>query len=183
VAAQDLKAGDKVRQAGGGTGTVIALLTTQESQAMFNLDVAELDNYYVGEYGWLVHNANCPTRALIRQFEDAFGIDSVHGLRRHGAGTTLEQQLWRAKTGYTPDGIWLGATNSTRFFNNADLLDAYTTALNTRKGEPFIDVPFNRIIGEGYYEGGKIYGTTNTVRVIFNPDGGIVSGFPLLPKR
>ena len=23
---------------------------------MFNLDVAELDNYYVGEYGWLVHN-------------------------------------------------------------------------------------------------------------------------------
>jgi hypothetical protein len=56
VAAQDLKAGDKVRQASGGTGTAIALLTTQESQAMFNLDVAELDNYYVGEYGWLVHN-------------------------------------------------------------------------------------------------------------------------------
>ena len=25
---------------------------------MFNLDVAELDNYYVGEYGWLVHNCN-----------------------------------------------------------------------------------------------------------------------------
>jgi hypothetical protein len=23
---------------------------------MFNLDVAELDNYYVGEYDWLVHN-------------------------------------------------------------------------------------------------------------------------------
>ena len=25
---------------------------------MFNLDVLELGNYYVGEYGWLVHNAN-----------------------------------------------------------------------------------------------------------------------------
>jgi hypothetical protein len=64
VAAQDLKAGDKVRQASGGRGTVIALATTQESQAMFNLDVAELDNYYVGKYGWLVHNQsrnNCFT--------------------------------------------------------------------------------------------------------------------------
>ena len=30
---------------------------------MFNLDVAELDNYYVGEHGWLVHNTN-PFRCL-----------------------------------------------------------------------------------------------------------------------
>jgi hypothetical protein len=129
-----------------------------------------------------VHNANCPTKELIRQFEDNFGIDSVHGLRRHGAGTTLEQQLWRAKTGYTPDGIQGGISDATRFFDNADMLEAYSSAVKSyRPGQRFVDIPFDRIVGEGYYTGGRVYGTSNVVRVQFSIDGKIVSGYPLLP--
>jgi hypothetical protein len=89
VAAQDLKAGDKVRQASGGTGTVIALLTTQETQTMFNLDVAELDNYYVGEYGWLVHNADrCFT------FRGLTGQGAEQGLLRGELAELITEHAW-----------------------------------------------------------------------------------------
>jgi Pretoxin HINT domain len=182
VGAGDLKVGDKVRQADGTTGTVRIVKTEQKNQTMYNLDVANLDNFYVGEQGWLVHNGNCPTKALIRQFEDNFGIDSVYGLRRHGAGTTLDQQLWRAKTGYTPDGIQGSIRDATRFFDNADILEAYSSAVKSyRSGQQFVDIPFDRIVGEGYYAGGKVYGTSTVVRVQFSIDGKIVSGYPLLP--
>ena len=56
VGAGDLKVGDKVRQADGTTGTVRIVNTEQKVQTMYNLDVANLDNFYVGEQGWLVHN-------------------------------------------------------------------------------------------------------------------------------
>jgi hypothetical protein len=58
VGAGDLKVGDKVRQADGTTGTVRIVKTEQKVQTMYNLDVANLDNFYVGEQGWLVHNTN-----------------------------------------------------------------------------------------------------------------------------
>ncbi|WP_337979698.1 hypothetical protein [Providencia manganoxydans] len=38
----------------------------------------------------------------IQDFEAEHGSDNIHGLRRHGSGTTLEQQKYRSKTGYTP---------------------------------------------------------------------------------
>jgi hypothetical protein len=56
VGAGDLKVGDKVRQADGTTGTVRIVKTEQKTQTMYNLDIANLDNFYVGEQGWLVHN-------------------------------------------------------------------------------------------------------------------------------
>ncbi len=32
------------------------MMTLDETKSMYNLDVATLDNFYVGEQGWLVHN-------------------------------------------------------------------------------------------------------------------------------
>jgi hypothetical protein len=58
VGAGDLKVGDKVRQADGTTGTVRIVRTEQKIQTMYNLDVANLDNFFVGEQGWLLHNAD-----------------------------------------------------------------------------------------------------------------------------
>ena len=58
VGAGDLKVGDKVRQADGTTGIVRIVKAEQKIQTMYNLDVANLDNFYVGEQGWLVHNTN-----------------------------------------------------------------------------------------------------------------------------
>jgi hypothetical protein len=54
---------EKVRQADGTTGTVRIVKTEQKIQTMYNLDIANLDNFYVGEQGWLVHNGNCPNLA------------------------------------------------------------------------------------------------------------------------
>jgi hypothetical protein len=163
-------------------GTITATQRVEKEQVMYNLTVETANTFFVGESQWLVHNTNCPTKALIKQFENSFGIDSVHGLRRHGAGTTIEQQLWRAKTGYTPDGIQGSIRDATRFFDNDDLLEAYSLAVNSyRPGQPFVDIPFDRVVGEGYYAGGKVYGTSNVVRVQFNLEGKIVSGYPVLP--
>jgi hypothetical protein len=58
VGAGDLKVGDKVRQVDGTTGTVRIVKTEEKTLTMYNLDVANLDNFYVGEQGWLVHNTN-----------------------------------------------------------------------------------------------------------------------------
>ena len=62
-------------------------------------------------------------KGLLQAFEAKFGAASVHGFRRHGSGTTLAQQQYRAKTGVTPDGVQGAPTDSTRFFNNGDLYD------------------------------------------------------------
>lgn len=126
---------------------------------MYNLTVAEAHTFYVGTGQWLVHNAGvCPDKALIKQLEEQFGVDSAHGLRRHGAGTSLEQQEWRAKTGYTPDGAQGTPSDATRFFDNGDLLAAYNRAMDLRQpGQRFVDIDFGRAVGEGYYAGGKTY--------------------------
>jgi filamentous hemagglutinin len=60
---------------------------------MFNLDVAELDNYYVGEYGWLVHNCNRITGLLHPE-------DARHIL--HGDGPGRGGHLWPGQPGKTP---------------------------------------------------------------------------------
>jgi hypothetical protein len=41
----------------GTTGTVKIVKTEEKTLTMYNLDVANLDNFYVGEQGWLVHNS------------------------------------------------------------------------------------------------------------------------------
>jgi hypothetical protein len=56
VAAADLVAGEKIRRADGGTGTVDAVSWTGEPAMMWNLTVAEDHTFFVGEGRWWVHN-------------------------------------------------------------------------------------------------------------------------------
>ncbi len=107
----------------------------------------------------------------IQDFEAEYGSDNIHGLRRHGSGTTLEQQKYRSKTGYTPDGVQGSPTNSTRFINPQDQLEAIEKA-----GELYdpnihtngrVDVDMGRIVAEGYTKEGE-YFQTSTVRAGFD---------------
>lgn len=45
------------------------------------------------------------------------------------------------------------------------------------------DIYFDTVIGEGYYKGGEVYGTTDFIRVSINEKGQIITGYPKLPKR
>jgi len=60
VGAGHLQIGDKIKQAGGTTGVVANVTTLQQTQEMFNLTVDEAHTFYVGQDGWLVHNASKP---------------------------------------------------------------------------------------------------------------------------
>ena len=57
VGAGHLQIGDKIREADGSVGTVANVVTVQQTQEMFNLTVDEAHTFYVGQDGWLVHNA------------------------------------------------------------------------------------------------------------------------------
>lgn len=57
MGAGHLKIGDKIKQADGTTGLVANVTTVQQTREMFNLTVSEAHTYYVGQDGWLVHNA------------------------------------------------------------------------------------------------------------------------------
>ncbi|THB25711.1 hypothetical protein [Providencia sp. MGF014] len=111
----------------------------------------------------------------IQDFKAEYGSDNIHGLRRHGSGTTLEQQKYRSKTGYTPDGVQGSPTNSTRFINPQDQLEAIEKA-----GELYdpnihtngrVDVDMGRIVAEGYTKEGE-YFQTSTVRAGFDKKTG-----------
>ena len=41
-------------------GVIANVVTVQQTQEMFNLTVSETHTYYVGQQGWLVHNASGP---------------------------------------------------------------------------------------------------------------------------
>ena len=64
VGAGHLKIGDKIKQADGTTGVVANVTTVQQTQEMFNLTVSEAHTFYVGNNGWLVHNAGNTPKPL-----------------------------------------------------------------------------------------------------------------------
>lgn len=92
---------------------------------MYNLAVAEAHTFFVGLGGWQVHNSSCDFKQLIDEFEQTYGSPNVHGYKRHGPGTTIDQQKQRAIDGTPPDADGFSgrrrATNSTRFFNEEDI--------------------------------------------------------------
>jgi hypothetical protein len=57
VAAGQLRRGERVREADGETGVVAAVTAVQAPQRMYNLTVAEVHTYTVGDEQWVVHNA------------------------------------------------------------------------------------------------------------------------------
>ncbi len=93
--------------------------------------------------------------------------------------------------GFESDGIALfgilkGKKPSTRFFHYADMRIAIEKArmeyaARGLTGQASIDVPFDDIIGEGYYRKSGQIGVSNTVRVFFDEFGLPVSAFPNLP--
>lgn len=57
VAAADLRIGDGVRRADGSIGLVDSVRVERRTQRMYNLTVARAHTFFVGDDGWLVHNA------------------------------------------------------------------------------------------------------------------------------
>jgi hypothetical protein len=62
VAAGDVRAGERVRQADGGSGMVTAVATAQRPQLMYNLTVDVAHTFFVGDGQWLVHNTCKPVQ-------------------------------------------------------------------------------------------------------------------------
>jgi Pretoxin HINT domain len=90
LGARDLKLGDKIRQADGTTGTVKIVKTVEQQKTMYNLDVAILDNFYVGEQGWLVHN-NDGCKHLVVGLE-AYGLRDI--ARIVGGQHLMDDKQW-----------------------------------------------------------------------------------------
>jgi hypothetical protein len=88
VGAGDLKAGDRVRQADGTTGTVTSVRTVTETRQMYNLTVDTAHTFYVGEGRWLVHNTDCWVRDLFddRAIKHILEGDATGGGHRFGTG-------------------------------------------------------------------------------------------------
>jgi hypothetical protein len=57
VAAADLRPGDAVRQVDGTYGLVTRVALEARPQVLYNLTVATAHTFFVGDDGWLVHNA------------------------------------------------------------------------------------------------------------------------------
>jgi hypothetical protein len=57
VNAADLRPGDAVRQVDGSYGLMTRVALEARPQVMYNLTVATAHTFFVGDDGWLVHNA------------------------------------------------------------------------------------------------------------------------------
>ena len=173
---------------------VSQVLIPNKVETVYNIEVGGFHTYHVGELGTWVHNANCcEIKQNIQKIEKDYGYAGVHSLNRHGAGTTLEQQKYRAKTGIPPDQPNKLANikepknlpDATRFLSNEDLEYALQQAIKSPdKEKGIVEIDFGRKIGEGYYSGGKIYAESSKAVVIFDKKTGkLVSAYPVLPAK
>ena len=169
-------------------------LIPNKVETVYNIEVDGFHTYHVGELGTWVHNANCcEIKQNIQKIEKNYGYAGVHSLNRHGAGTTLEQQKYRAKTGIPPDQPNKLANikdpknlpDATRFLSNEDLEYALQQAIKSPdKEKGIVEIDFGRKIGEGYYGGGKVYAESSKAVVIFDKKTGkLVSAYPVLPAK
>lgn len=112
------------------------------------------------------------------------GTEGAHFLSRHGAQTTIQQQLTRATTGLTPDGIVGKAVASSRFLTNELQLEALEAAQATYKqGMSGTVIEMGKIVGNGYSKGGGALKTSTSVQVYYNSGGEVMTLFPIIPKR
>ncbi|MGC8787636.1 MAG: polymorphic toxin-type HINT domain-containing protein [Anaerolineae bacterium] len=82
VEAEDLRFGDRVRQADGTTGIVWLKWDVHKTETMYNLTVDTAHTYFVGEGQWLVHNA-CPVKP--------YDVGPIHDLKaRSNIGDNLD---------------------------------------------------------------------------------------------
>ena len=124
--AEDLEIDDLVLALDGDYGVVEATLTEARTQTMYDLDVAIVDTFAVGDGAWVVHNCggSSPT---IRQQRDAAFAANVGNFRRQGftvpggAPTfddlNIVSQLMRSDPSHSPTStislLWHYETNTT----------------------------------------------------------------------
>ncbi|MGM7470137.1 hypothetical protein ACS7D5_17460, partial [Proteus mirabilis] len=148
---------------------------------------------WVDPWGWSCGpklKTEADYKKAIQNLESQHGALNAHGLRRHGAGTTLEQQQYRARTGNSPDNHYtivldrktLGrsAPSSTRFLSYKDQYDAISQVLKYAGSNKAIDIDMGRIVAEGYQSGGRIYGSTSKIRAYFDANGKLITIFGIL---
>ncbi|MFN8510691.1 MAG: polymorphic toxin-type HINT domain-containing protein [Deinococcaceae bacterium] len=56
--AGELEVDDEIRKADGNVGIVLFVRTKLQKKVMYNLSVSDNHNFFVGDQGWLTHNAN-----------------------------------------------------------------------------------------------------------------------------
>jgi hypothetical protein len=81
VPAGELREGQRIRRADGGSGIVQGVRFEQRPQVMYNLTVDTAHTFFVGDGQWLVHNTCRPTEYTVA-FEmtlDAVDIPTSHG--------------------------------------------------------------------------------------------------------
>ncbi|MCC6497490.1 MAG: hypothetical protein IT193_14655, partial [Propionibacteriaceae bacterium] len=64
VKASDLRPGDRIHRAFGGTGPVTSVTVARQPQVMYNLTVDAAHTFFVGDDAWLVHNTGGRGTAL-----------------------------------------------------------------------------------------------------------------------
>ena len=131
--------------------------------------------------GWIdpLGLAKNKAKKLIQDLEKTIGSENVHGLRRHGAGTTRAQQRYRARTGVCPDGKRGRPEDSSRFLSPEDQAEAIQIALKKApKNGGAVVFDMGRIVAEGYLKGGRgPLIQTSQVQATFNKAGQLVSIF------
>lgn len=123
------------------------------------------------------------SRPELQEIDNAGG---GHAYGRHGADTTLEEQYIRAVTGLTPDGVAEdGRFSSSRFLSNEQQLRAidearirFEAAQAAGLADRAFDVTFTELVGEGFSRFGSSYQQTRVARVVFRPDGTVLTAFP-----
>jgi hypothetical protein len=103
VDAIDLEPGDVVLDSNGDPLTVTSLGISEQDLTAYNLTVAGLHTYYVGDEAVLVHNAVCPTG--LRGASD--GLTSVFG-----GGSVRGRSIADIRAGLLDDGFTQGLANN-----------------------------------------------------------------------
>ena len=122
VPAGQLHPGDLVRRADGTYGMVEATTFVYQPQPMYNLTVAAVHTYFVGDGQWLVHNAKCQiintsqgplltsqskgdTRLFVQRtwYKGTFNTEldtAAYHLNKHASGFTIQDYTQEAQDFY-----------------------------------------------------------------------------------
>ncbi len=108
-------------------------------------------------------------------------ISGAHFLSRHGAQTTLAQQLERATTGLTPEGVAGKASDASRFLSHQVELQAVKKAefIFQQTGKTSFSFSMEKTIGEGYLRKGTSVVQTTNVQAVFR-NGKLYTMYPKL---
>jgi len=119
----------------------------------------------------------------LRRLTELEASTGGHFLAKHGAETTLAQQLLRATTGLAPDGTKGVLSDASRFLTNTGQMNAISRA-NTifrQTGRASFTFDMGEVVGEGYLRGGGQVISSSRVTAVFR-NGKLVTIFPKLRR-